>query len=178
MLLLRVAEGDADDVGVDRPQLVDDSRVHRPVGGDHRGRTDDHVDAGCPRSTSAARPATPGAPPNKHSRQPACAARRARAGTRSAPAVRSRIGVRTNRAPQTMPMPSGIDRSVARMISRSRSSAAALTTKSTLTVAIWCTRPVRRPSDTIVAMTSSDSSIVMSSIGVPSRTAAGRTVTP
>ena len=37
---------------------------------------------------------------------------------------------------------------------------------------------VRRPSATIVAMTSSDSSIVMSSIGVPSRTAARRTVTP
>ena len=52
-----------------------------------------------------------------------------------------------------------------------------MTTKSTLTVATWCTRPVRRPTSTIAAMTSSDSSIVTSSIGVPSSTAARRTVT-
>ena len=48
--------------------------------------------------------------------------------------------------------------------------ATALTTKSTLTVTTWWTRPVARPSATISAMRSMASGSVTSSIGVPSRT--------
>ena len=56
------------------------------------------------------------------------------------------------------------------MISSTAGSWLALTTKSTLTVATWWARPVARPTATISAMRSTASSIVTSSIGVPSRT--------
>ena len=55
--------------------------------------------------------------------------------------MRSRIGTPTSRAPHTTPMPSGIARSVRCRISSTAGSWTALTTKSTLTVATWCTAP-------------------------------------
>ena len=56
-------------------------------------------------------------------------------------------------------------------MSRTVRSRLAFTTKSTLTVATWCTRPVDRPSSTISAMRSTASPIVTSSIGTPMITA-------